>query len=193
MGFAQVGKDETARILVERYDFVRVAFADTLREMCLAVDPYCALDDHPLLAVEYDHFARLSRLVAELGWDEAKKIADVRRLLQRMGTEAGRDILGPDFWVTMAFDQKIIPALNNHQDVVVTDMRFPNEIAAVRGVGGVVWRLDRRGIGPQNGHSSEAAWTKHRPDFYVRNDGTLDELRTEVTTVLAWSKDSVAA
>jgi hypothetical protein len=76
----------------------------------------------------------------------------VREYLQHYGTEAHRDVFGPNFWVDnvdLSHDRRI---------VVVTDVRFANEAQAVHDAGGVVVRV----IGPPeveeagDGHASEA-------------------------------------
>ena len=77
------GKDTAADHLVKNHGFVRVAFADTIREVALTIDPY-------------DHFFRLSDVINLIGWDRAKRQPEVRRLLQVIGTEAGRDVHGAD-------------------------------------------------------------------------------------------------
>ena len=84
IGLAQAGKDTAATlIMAEDARFLRVAFADPVREMALRLDPlvggpgfcpYCG-----------DAAMRLSGAVEVYGWEEAKKLPDVRRLLQRMG------------------------------------------------------------------------------------------------------------
>ena len=59
---------------------------------------------------------------------------EVRRLLQVIGTEAGRDIHGIDVWVDMTFDA--IQKLGPDQPVVLTDIRFANEAQRLRSHGG---------------------------------------------------------
>lgn len=175
MGFAGAGKDASAGFLTYDHGFTRVAFADTLREMAYALDPWIEV---------YDKFERLTSIVDRKGWDDAKQIPDVRRTLQRMGTEAGRDVLGRNIWVDTAFDSKIIPALNAKEKVVITDVRFPNEIHRLQAAGGILWRVERPGMGPRNGHVSETAWTKFTPDVVIVNDGTLDDLGQKVRALV---------
>jgi hypothetical protein len=116
------------------------------------------------------------RLSGEVGrgWDSAKRDPEVRRLLQRMGTEAGRNIHGEDCWIRIA-KRKVDEAPGN---VVITDVRFANEAQAIRSWGGKVIRIERPNVGPVNGHASEAL--AFEPDAVIENSGTIEELHDQV-------------
>ena len=43
-GYAQVGKDTVANYLVEKYGFVKVSFADPIREALYKLDPKVRID-----------------------------------------------------------------------------------------------------------------------------------------------------
>ena len=167
-GFAGSGKDEAAKALVED-GWLRVSFADALREALRALDP--------VVQIDATGAARLSEVIEAIGWDAAKKRADVRRLLQSLGTEAGRNIHGPNCWVDIA-RRKIDAA---HGNVVITDVRFPNECALIREYGGTLIKIERNGVGPVNGHVSEQL--DAQPDLLIRNDGTVDELHEQIRSV----------
>lgn len=174
-GYARTGKDTVGKVLVEDHGFQRVSFADKLREFALASDPFVALDidTHDGQA----HYARLSLVVEAYGWEGAKDHEDVRTLLQKMGTEAGRRILGDDVWV-----RPCISALKEGGSYVFTDVRFQNEADAIRANGGEVWRVVRPGHGPINGHPSETSLDGYPVDWTIHNTGTLQALVKEVGT-----------
>jgi len=114
-------------------------------------------------------------MVDQHGWDWAKNnVPDVRRLLQRLGTEAGRDILGVNIWVDTAF------ARVDNDKVVVTDVRFPNEADGIRQRGGEVVRIERPGVGPRNNHPSETSLLDYEFDVTIYNDGTIEDLHRKV-------------
>ena len=165
-GYAQSGKDTIAAILEER-GFLRAGFADALREFAVALDPIVLTDG-----------TRYSHLLEILGYEGAKKFPEVRLFLQKLGTDAGRRVLGEDIWVETAMNR-----LEPDKSYVFTDVRFPNEAGAVRDRGGVLWRIDRPGYGPVNGHPSETAIDDYDFDRRIVNDGTLDDLRV---AVLCW-------
>lgn len=169
-GYAQSGKDTAAEVLVDR-GFKRVAFADVLRDMAYAIDPIVRVgsendpDYETVIA-----FSPLSNLIDIFGWDVAKEDNDdVRRLLQRLGTEAGRDILGENIWVDTALSRA-------EGDIVVTDVRFPNEVRGIEERGGVVVRITRPGVGPKNTHASETSLEDWEFEYTVLNDGSIEDL-----------------
>lgn len=165
-GYAGSGKDTAAAALLED-GWTRVSFADKLREFAYALDPYVAME----AAGQHDthtRFVRLRALVDEVGWDRAKnENPDVRALLQRLGTDCGRELLGENVWV-----DAVMSALPD-SNVVVTDTRFPNEAAAIKGLGGRVVRITRPGVGAVNGHKSDSALDGHPFDATLVNDADV--------------------
>lgn len=185
-GDAGCGKDTVASILVERHGFRLVKFADGLRACLLALDPIVD-------ASGFSPPVRLSAAVAEREWDGAKaRYVEVRELLQRMGTEVGRNVIDPDLWVNLA-----VRDIERGGDVVVSDVRFPNEVQAIRNRGGVVALVRRPGTrDPSQAwrqHVSESALAGDVPDAVLQNDGTLDELAERTCAFLAAVKGRAAA
>lgn len=173
-GFARAGKDEAAHVLVEEFGFVQVAFADKLREMLYALNPMVEgvgrMSDDPVYVQD---------VINKYSWNGYKETRygnEIRRLLQRLGTEAGRQTLWDTIWIDAAFAN-----LDEDARVVVSDARFFNEFDAVRARGGEIWRIERPGVGPQSDHPSEMEATKY-DKFAVRldNDGTLEEYYDKV-------------
>ncbi|MBI3925113.1 MAG: hypothetical protein HY319_06200 [Armatimonadetes bacterium] len=164
-GYAGVGKDTAADVLVEEFDFRRVAFADPMREALELLDPFiCNGEQEPI---------RLCSLVQSCGWNQAKQNAEVRRLLQAMGTEVGRNLLGQDLWVQLAARKFV-------DRTVVTDTRFPNEARLIKQSGGVLVRLNRPGFGPVNDHLSDRAFDTWKYDHLIENEGTVEELHQQM-------------
>lgn len=173
-GYPGAGKDAVAHILFP-YGYSRVAFADKLRESMLALNP--------VVLIEGGRGHRLRAVVEGMGWDTAKRrIPEVRELLQRFGTEVGRELLGTDVWVDLALRD-----VSPQSDVVLTDVRFPNEFAAIRARGGFVAEVRRPGHGAVNDHASE---TRHQCDYLLDNDSDLRGLRQKVEHMLWWARDN---
>lgn len=174
-GYARSGKDEAAKILVEEFGFTRVAFADKLRDFLYALNPIVDVDAARMRKTLY----YVQDVVDSFGWDGYKETPygpEIRRLLQRLGTEAGRQTLWDTIWIDVA--------LTGHPEdakLVVSDARFFNEFDAVRERGGEIWRIERNGVGPANDHPSETEAVNY-PYFatYIHNDGTLEEYRKSV-------------
>lgn len=156
---ARVGKDTAAAILVDKYGFKRLAFADRLKAM--------ALEINPLVLTE----KRLAMVVAQIGWEEAKLIPEVRRFLQALGV-AARDHLGNDVWVWPILEE--MDAYPD-RDYVITDVRFPNEFDDLVGYGATMVKLTRDGSDAGD-HISETALADADWDFVIQNVGTLGYL-----------------
>lgn len=181
-GFAQSGKDTAAGFLVER-GWTRLAFADILRQSLYNLNPIVIPgDDGDGMAVGPTH-RRVQHLVDSYGWDVIKvQVPEVRELLQRMGTEVGRQLYGENFWVQMAMRQMRQDHHNGEFNYVFTDVRFPNECDAVHNHGGLVFRIDR-GNSAVNAHASEAHVLTMPVDGVIRNTGDLAAYEAEVLKV----------
>jgi hypothetical protein len=59
---------------------------------------------------------------------------------------------------------------------VLTDLRYANELARLRQLGGVFVRVIRPGVGPVNDHPSETALDDQPADVTVINDASLAKL-----------------
>ena len=172
-GYAGSGKDEVAKILVHK-GFERVAFADGVRDCLYALNPRVM---HPESGLQWD----LRALVVSKGWDRIKWYPEVRGLLQRMGVEAGREMFEQDCWITK-LNEKFFTF--DEDDIVIPDVRFPNEREWIMDNGGEVWRVTRPGYGPVNKHSSETALDTYFFDAAVKNDGTLDDLEQQILALI---------
>lgn len=177
VGRKRAGKDFAAKIIQEiDPTFKRVAFADRMREAMYALNP-------PLpWGGSTPESNYLQPVVDIWGWDKAKEqFPEVRRLLQRFGTEMGRDCFGKNFWVDLTWGDVV-------GNVVITDVRFKNEIAKVRESGGVIWRIERADLpaedpnDPLMQHPSEHDWRTTDPDRIVinRGHGYGDDFRISV-------------
>lgn len=100
-----------------------------------------------------------------------------RLAMQTLGTEWGREIIDQDIWVNVWRHNlhSLLCKTRPGDDVVVVtdDVRFPNEIRAVRDVGGVVVWLERPSV--YSGHDEHASETSVGPsdaDFIVKNLAT---------------------
>jgi hypothetical protein len=165
-GYAQVGKDTFASILVEKYGYRRVAFADTIRSFLYEVNPMVGCSPS----------GYLKELVNLVGWDKAKQEPQVRRLLQDTGV-AARTLIGDDVWISAA-----LADLDPSEKVVVTDVRFKNEAEMIRLLGGQLWRIKRYNTNAVNDHVSEIDLDGYAVDQIFLNNGTLEDLVVLIQT-----------
>jgi hypothetical protein len=105
-----------------------------------------------------------------------------RELLQTLGTEWGRNTIHSELWVMRCMNRCFgIP------DVVITDVRFDNEAVAIRANGGVVVQIVRGAAGLDGEtavHASEAGVSDALIHEHIPNEGTLDDLASEVNALL---------
>lgn len=180
-GLAGAGKDTVADLLVEKHGWRRLAFADALRAVLAATDP---IVDAPCGGAFELEPLRLSHELHILPWDTVKRAPEVRALLQRLGV-AVRDHVDPDAWINVVRDQIHHARHDKVPGVVVTDVRFDNEVDLVRSYGGAVAVVRRPGHDPGDWlteHSSEqlALRPDHEFDAVLRNDRTIEHLAGQV-------------
>ena len=174
-GKSGAGKDTVADILCEDYGFVKVAFADSLKDVVYSTNFLLPSG------------IRVQDLVDEMGWDEAKRREpEVRRLLQETG-QAVKGQLGESTWVDIV-DRKITDA--GTSNVVISDIRFEAEVGLVMDWDGIVIKVERsENSFVVRDHVSERldVETKH----IINNTGTsIEELRCEVAKVINQPNDS---
>ena len=152
-----------AEMLCLNYGFKRISFALPMRDAIYTLHPWIGSN---ITVVD---------LVFEYGWDVAKANPEVRRLLQVFGTEVGRELFGERFWIDQAFKRA-----EEYQRVVFSDVRFPNEAKAILQRSGDMWRVNRHNHLAVNAHKSEHAMDNFMFKHVLYNDGTIDELLSEV-------------
>jgi hypothetical protein len=118
----------------------------------------------------------------------------VRWLLQTLGTDVMRDVIHPDIWINALFVDYV--ALHNGKwnqgydtyekpNWLITDLRFPNEIVAIKKRGGITIRVirDLAHISPIS-HKSETALDDAEFDFVIDNNSDLFDLTFKVKAIL---------
>jgi hypothetical protein len=167
-GYARSGKDTIADYLVGEHDYTKVSFSTPMKEAMYRLNPRITVNElqNTALRVGIDVY----------GWEGLKERSpDIRGLLQRFGTEVGREMFGEDFWVNYALD-----SIPDGGKAVIADVRYPNEANAIRALGGKVYRVERDGVGPANSHASESALDGYEFDGTIHNQGTIEGLHGDV-------------
>lgn len=175
-GTKGAGKDTVGEYLVSQYGFDRFAFADKLKEAVCALfnmsyDDINRFRNNPLVTLRIYHEDGLT--VANY-WT-------FREILQRMGTEVGRDVFGKDFWVDLIEEE-----IKGSSKAVITDVRFDNEINLVkRHNSAVMWRIERSKSINNDAHASEQLATqKWFEGVTIKNDGTVRDLYNTVDAIM---------
>ena len=178
-GRAGCGKSTIAQALVDRGLAQRVRFAGPLKDGLVAMGLSREQVDGALKETP-------SHLLCG---------ATPRHAMQTLGTEWGRNMIGPDVWVRLTM-HRVDDLLASGVNVIIDDVRFDNEAKAIRERDGQLITLSR---GPTpatagrlrtlrqrlrarvNGtHASEIGLTVRT--VKVHNDGTIADAVDEVLT-----------
>jgi hypothetical protein len=200
IGFIGSGKGTVADILVEKQGFVKLSFADAVKDATAAIFGWqrSLLEGDTLESREFRE-TKDEWWSNKFGYDFSPRIA-----LQLMGTEAGRDVFHKDVWV-YALERK----MELYQNVVIADVRFPNEIEWMQSKGGFAVRVCR-GMEPHwvdtakvandinaakhteareqmiqwKVHYSEWAWVGQIMDYQLDNNGSISMLEADIGHML---------
>jgi len=201
-GFIGSGKDTVADYLCTFYGFKRLSFAASLKDAVAAVFGW----DRELL----EGTTKTSREWREQRdeWWSNRLGMEVtpRYILQQWGTEVCRNGFHSDIWVA-SVENKL---RNTKDNIVITDCRFVNEVQAIKNAGGITCRVERgprpewyqdavnANKGPSHigwslgkekllklkVHASEYSSVGLDYDYYIDNNGTIDELHTKVKSIV---------
>ena len=204
VGLIGSGKDTAADFLVNSHGFRRDSFANTLKDAVAAVFGW----DRTLLEGRTKE-AREWREQVDPWWAKRLDMPELtpRWVLQYWGTEVCRHGFHDDIWIA-SVENKMRKTTDN---IVISDVRFPNEIKAIHDAGGIVVRI-KRGDDPawfeaaasvNRGpvantswalsvakmeklkiHDSETAWVGYKTDFTVSNDGSIDDLYKQIESII---------
>lgn len=166
-GHKRTGKDTIAAILVENHGFEQIALADPIKEIAMLMFGW---DFHMVYGIEYDR----EQIIPAWGFS-------VRHALERIGTELGRE-LHSEVWIRKALRRA---ENSTKQGVVISDVRFHNEVKAIRDVYGIIWKVERPGFEGDAAHASEMEIDDIRGDRTIVNDGTLLDLKAKVSGALS--------
>lgn len=183
-GAAGAGKGSVASVLVREHGFSEIAFADPLYEAVSAIlqVPVGQLKDRTFKEAVIDWIGK-----------------SPRELLQLLGTEFGRKVIGESVWVDAGM-RRAASLRRYGENVVIADVRFDNEAEAILEAGGVVWEVTRRGAPclteSTAKHESEAGVAHRLIALSLANDGSLSDLSLLVQYALrdatgAYNADSV--
>ena len=205
-GLIGSGKDTIADYLQNIHQFRRESFAHTLKDAVAAVFGW----DRELLEGRTRE-SREWRETVDTWWATRLDMPDLtpRWGLQYWGTEVARKGFHDDLWIA-SLENKL---RNTHDDIVISDCRFPNEIRAIKAAGGVVirvtrgpepewyelarivnqgptrntkWRLSKNQLDSYGVHASETAWIGTEFDYVVDNNADgLDSLYKQIKNLVA--------
>jgi hypothetical protein len=204
VGFIGSGKDTAADYLVNFHGFRRDSFANTLKDAVATIFGW----DRTLLEGRTAE-ARAWREQVDEWWAARLGMPKLtpRWVLQYWGTDVLRNAFHDDIWIA-SLENKMRKTGDN---IVISDVRFPNEITAIHNAGGIVVRVKRgddpewydaavsANAGPDGNatwslskhkleklkiHASETAWVGGDIDYTVWNNASIDDLFDQIKNLL---------
>ena len=138
-GLIGSGKGTVADILVEEHNFIKLSFADKLKDGVATVFGW----DRAMLEGDTVESREWRETVDEFWTNETGREITPRLVLQEFGTDCMRNGFHHGIWVSLV-KQEIIN--NPDNKYIVPDVRFQNEIQVIKDLDGGVWNVRR---GPQ--------------------------------------------
>jgi hypothetical protein len=188
-GLIGSGKGTVSDILSEQHGFVKVSWADSLKDVLAAAFVW----DRAMLegnTVE----SRAWREQVDVWWASRLEIPHFtpRFAMQTWGTALVRDQFHTDTWVA-SLEKKLSDVSKNY---VVADTRFLNELESLQKLDAKFWRVKRgqdpqwfeeyvqHNIPPENIHPSEWQWARYNFDQIIDNNSTIHSLGEKVRALI---------
>lgn len=199
IGYIGSGKNASADILVNQFGFKKESFAKSLKDAAAIIFGW----DRQMLEGDTPE-SRLWREQEDKYWSKQLGwTVTPRAVLQKLGTEAGREVFGYSLWTASTMRRME----QDPGDYVITDVRFPNEAEALKAAGGLLVRVTRdtpqwadhlKNV-MQTMYIDVPEWMEHfYPDVHasewnialldhdveVFNDGSLQDLEEKILEIL---------
>ena len=203
VGFIGCGKDTAADYLVNFHGFRRDSFANSLKDAISHVFGW----DRTLMEGRTKE-SREWRERVDTWWADRLNIPHLtpRWIMQYWGTEVCRQGFHDDIWIA-SLEHRITKTKDN---IVISDVRFPNEVTAIHKAGGIVvrikrgpdpdwykdaenvnagptnlsWAISKQRITELNIHASETSWIGSKINATVYNDNTIDDLFKQIENLV---------
>lgn len=200
VGFASSGKDEAARVLIEQHEYHGYSFAESLKDTLATI--FCW--SRSMLSGNTPE-SREWRETVDQWWADRLNIPNFtpRWAMQNIGTDIMRKHFNNDIWILNTERKLSLTHAIHNNRIVISDGRFPNELAMVRRLGGKIIRI-KRGKEPEwfdlardfnagnfslkndleklsnNIHCSEYSWIGQPIDVIIENNKDIEHLYSEV-------------
>lgn len=165
------GKSTVARLLSEATGYEVRSFADKLKDVC------CVLSGCTRLDLE-DYDFKENKLVPEYleAYCGNADKPTFRAFLQHFGSEVMRGV-NDNIWIDSTLG-------NECDNVIVSDVRFPNEAKAIKERGGIVIKVVRDSVDASDKHQSETKIDEIVPDIIIENNSDLKALQGNVSALV---------
>lgn len=174
LGRKSSGKDTTADYMCTKYDFNKLVLAQPLKDACKI-----------LFNFSDDQLYGNSKELIDPMWGTSPRI-----VFQYLGTDVfRRDIhkiipdINDNFWVNL-MASRYLEMKKTNGSVVVSDLRFQNEIDKIHELGGIVIKIIRPSLSNVDVHESEKNIDLFDADYVITNDTTIDDLYRKIDTIM---------
>lgn len=180
LGQKRSGKDTVADILVANHGYTKLAFADSLRELLLLINP---LVPNPAWTGGGPCYLKLAVVIRLYGWEgwKTRDEDSYRQILRSHGHESVSKLMPTYF--SAILEKRMVALLAAGQPVVVSDIRFPEELALMEVYGAMTVRVTSSSL-PIDTHVSETGLADVPVDVTLRNDGSLADLSDAVSRLV---------
>lgn len=201
IGFIGSGKGTVSEYLTKRHGFKHDSFASSLKDACSVIFDW----PRNLLEGDTDE-SRAWREEIDIWWADKLGIPNFspRYALQLVGTDSLRNHFNPDIWF-LTLTNRIRKSPD--QSVVISDVRFPNEINFIKENKGILIQVvrgnnpnwldiaERANMGDSGAsqimhlkyshvHFSEWAWVGTDVDYVIENNGSVEDLTAQVDKII---------
>ena len=165
IGNKRVGKSTFGDYITEKYGFKSIAFADPIKEGAKI-----------MFDLTNEQVNGDLKEVVDTRWNKSP-----RQILQILGTDACRKLFEPDIWIKRL---KIELKKNKNKNVVVSDVRFPNEAKAVKEMGGILIKITKSDLVGKDSHISEQLVDKINHDILIKNDSSIEDYKQNIDNLI---------
>lgn len=198
IGLNGSGKSTVAKLLQEKYNFEIDSFAKPVKDIVALIFNF----NRDMLEGITEE-SRKWREEKDIKWSNIlNKDITPRMLLQMVGTEFGRNMLGENIWIESLKNR------SGNKNIVISDVRFVNEAENIKSSGGILIRI-KRGDNPDylndidmnnfndiselkeymnnfypNIHEANYILGLLKPDYIITNNSTLEDLKNNLNSIL---------
>lgn len=156
--------------------FILDSFANSVKDICTILFGY---NRNKLEGITEED--RKWRETKDIKYSELmNKNFTPREAMILVGTYFGRNMIHPNIWIETLFNRYYN---NSNKNLLITDLRFPNEYDEIKKRGGIIIRVNR--FNNDNLHyETECLLDNHKFDYIIDNTGTIYELKDKINKIL---------
>jgi len=175
ISYKRSGKDTFADHIVKNYGYTKYSYAGPLKKACEVM--FCLSEE------QLD--GNLKEVI------DPRFGISPRQMFQFVGTEVMRELfptisenytVKESFWIHRF---KIWYKDSNVKNLVVSDVRFPDEAQTIKDMGGILIKINNPHINNSDNHQSEKNIDELQYDHLIQNDSTLEDYYNNIDTLIS--------